>query len=204
MKPLYLFDMGGVVASNVHVLPELLDLLGTSEEEFFEVCGSPGGWAGGQGLLEDLQTGVLGSQGFWDEWERRGRVRPSRDLWRVCFRPGLLEGTVALIEELRREHRVVCATNTLDAHYDVHLARGDYRFFDAVYASHRLGIAKPRREFWTRILGAEGRSAGEAVFIDDFEVNVEAARSIGLAAHRFTSVEALRAVLSYEPCTATE
>lgn len=203
MKPLYLFDMGGVVASNVHVLPELIERLGVSEEEFFEVCGSPGGWASSRGMLEDLQTGALGSQGFWDEWARRGRARPAEDLWRTCFRPGVVAETVALIEELRREFRVVCATNTLDAHYEVHLAQGDYRCFDAVYASHRLGVAKPSPEFWVRILAAEGRRASEAVFVDDLEANVEAARTLGLGAHRFTSAEALRAELSFEPCTVT-
>lgn len=192
--PLYLFDMGGVVASNVHVLPELTAALGMSEAEFLAVCGSPGAWGSpDQGLLAALQTGTLGSREFWPEFCRRtGKPTPREDLWRTLFRPEPITGTVAVIANLRGSgFRVVCATNTLDVHFEVHRDRGDYAVFDRVYASHQLGVAKPTPEFWQTILTAEGCPPGQAVFIDDALANVEAARTLGLMAHRFTSPQAL-------------
>jgi len=197
MKPLYLFDMGQVVATNVLVLPEIAARLGLSQEGFLNFCGSPLAWGTHGGLLDDLQTGRLGSLAFWDKFEPlSGRPRPTEDLWETCFRPRPIVGTVELIGRLRdRGHRVVCATNTLDAHYEIHLARGDYDIFDAVYASHLMGVAKPRPEFWTRILEAEGVAAREAVFIDDATANVEAARTLGIESHLFTTSGALSQAL---------
>ena len=193
-RPLYLFDMGGVVADNVHILPKVACRLGLSQDEFLGFCGSPQGWGTTEGgLLDDLQTGRLGSGAFWLEFQRRsGRARPPEKLWKTCFHPRTIDGTVALIAELRhRGHRVVCATNTLDVHFEVHQNRGDYSIFDAVYASHKLGVAKPHPGFWVRILEAEGVTTAEAVFIDDARANVEAARALGIEAHLFTDPDTL-------------
>jgi len=60
-----------------------------------------------------------------------------------------------------------------------------------VYASHLMGVSKPEPDFWLRILEAEGRTAEQAFFVDDFAENVDAARRLGIRSHRFTDVETL-------------
>ncbi len=74
------------------------------------------------------------------------------------------------------------------------------RIFDAVYASYVLGVAKPDATFFLRILEAEGCAPCEAVFIDDLEGHVAAARGLGVRAVRFTDAASLaRALREIQP-----
>jgi putative hydrolase of the HAD superfamily len=102
-----------------------------------------------------------------------------------------------LIIELKAAgHRVVCGTNTFKKHYRHHLERGDYKVFDAVYASHIIGIAKPSVAFFQHILQQEGWRARDAFFIDDNADNVAAAAGMGIRAFHYESFPALQAWLN--------
>jgi putative hydrolase of the HAD superfamily len=56
---------------------------------------------------------------------------------------------------------------------------------DGAFWSYELGLAKPDPAFFTTILQQVGLEAGEVLFVDDSVRNVEAARSVGLAAERW-------------------
>ena len=68
-------------------------------------------------------------------------------------------------------------------------------FFAACYVSGELGLVKPQPEIYQHALDGLGIDAGEAVFIDDREVNVRGAQALGITGHLFTGVTALRAFL---------
>jgi FMN phosphatase YigB (HAD superfamily) len=99
---------------------------------------------------------------------------------------------VTIIDTLKNGARVVAGTNTISPHYEIHLQKGDYRVFDAVYASHLMGLAKPDPAFYTYILEHEDCPADRAVFVDDFPENVEAARQLGIHSFVFTDTEKLK------------
>lgn len=183
---LYIFDMGGVVAAETNVLPAIADYLNLTLDDvhvWTRECG------------RDLMEGTLTPQAFWRRFsERTGRAAPD-DLFSRFFQPVRTPGMVPLIERLKQRHRVVCGTNTIAPHYEHHQQCGDYASFDAVYASHIMGIAKPRPEFYEYILAAEGMPASRAIFIDDRQENVDAARELGIHAIRFSVYEALVAAL---------
>lgn len=63
--------------------------------------------------------------------------------------------------------------------------------FDVLALSSELGMAKPQPEIFEHCLRALGVSAAEALFIDDREVNVEAALGVGLNAVFAPSTENL-------------
>ena len=87
--------------------------------------------------------------------------RSGEDYISTCFRPENDERMASLVLEIRDcGHRVVCGTNTLDSHYRLLRDRGDFRIFDAVYASHLMGCAKPEAEFYRFILSAEDARPG--------------------------------------------
>lgn len=67
--------------------------------------------------------------------------------------------------------------------------------FEQVWASCHLGARKPEPEFYRRLLGALGLPPAAVVFVDDREVNVEAARAAGLRGVRFEDADTLRASL---------
>lgn len=213
MMALYIFDMGGVMASNVHCVPAMAAALGLDQAGFFAAAGASAqgegsGYNGGDVLA--IQEGALDADAFWERFEARcRRLFPDRelrvprgaaghpvDLWAETFTPSLDPAMEALVHRLRSDGcRVVCGTNTMEAHYRIHTERGDYRVFDAVYASHLMGVAKPAPAFWERILSTEGRTAGESVFVDDAAENVRAARELGIQSFLFSGAPALEAAL---------
>jgi FMN hydrolase / 5-amino-6-(5-phospho-D-ribitylamino)uracil phosphatase len=56
---------------------------------------------------------------------------------------------------------------------------------EGVWASHHLGVRKPDTRFFARILAAIGADPADCLFVDDREVNVQAALAVGLRAHLF-------------------
>ena len=112
--------------------------------------------------------------------------------WHVFFHADFIQGTVDIINSLKKKNRVVCGTNTIESHYLNHLERGDYSIFDQTYASNILGYSKPDLAFWKIILLSENVKPEEAFFIDDRIDNCEAAKSLGINTHHFVSPELLR------------
>jgi HAD superfamily hydrolase (TIGR01509 family) len=67
--------------------------------------------------------------------------------------------------------------------------------FERVLASCHLGVRKPEPAFFERLLEELALPASQVLFVDDRQVNVDAARDTGLAAHRFRGAQELRAWL---------
>lgn len=61
--------------------------------------------------------------------------------------------------------------------------------------SGREGLAKPDPAIFELLITRYGLVPEQTLFIDDVAANVEAARSVGLHAHQFTGVDALRVEL---------
>jgi FMN hydrolase / 5-amino-6-(5-phospho-D-ribitylamino)uracil phosphatase len=68
--------------------------------------------------------------------------------------------------------------------------------FERVIASYHLGVRKPARGFFDRLVEELDVAADEVCFVDDRHDNVEAARRAGLRAHRFVDATALRGWLA--------
>jgi epoxide hydrolase-like predicted phosphatase len=64
--------------------------------------------------------------------------------------------------------------------------------FDDLVISGEVGVMKPDPAAFELALARVGASAEEVLFIDDFHANVEAARSMGIEAHRFRGLAPLR------------
>ena len=192
---LYIFDMGGVVVHNAGLVHIIASRLGISEDDFFRGAASePNAHTSSYNLGDTgaYMRGAIDGTRFWNNFTRRTGITIPGDPWYDYFDPVIDEGTAAIISRLKGEgFRVVCGTNTLEAHYRKHRERGDYSVFDAVYASHLMGIIKPDPAFWRCILEKENLQPEDAFFIDDLEENVRAAEKLGLGTHLFTSPEKL-------------
>ena len=204
---LYIFDMGGVVTNTSNEISKLMKILGTNEKDFFKWCGCPEGNPAGRGselyadgkmdLMSMASNGEISIKDFWRIFSARSGIAVTTDWWHWLFHPVLNQGTVQIIKKLKQAgNRVVCGTNTIDSHYQNHLERGDYLFFDQTYASNFMGVSKPSEEFWKIILVSEGVNPEDAVFIDDRKENVEAAAKLGIKSHLFESAEKLAEFLN--------
>ena len=189
---LFIFDMGGVVTTTFVTSGKnrFFEKLGINDNEFSMFSKKAD--------LHALDIGQITVSQFWKNYndviarERPELPRAEFDLFRLYFHPIRNEGTVALINDLRKNHRVVCGTNTIDSHWENHMERGDYSFFDQTYASNKIGLAKPDPKFWQTIMEAEGFKPEETFFTDDRLDNIEAARAIGIHAVQFTTADELR------------
>lgn len=190
---LFIFDMGGVVTSNAdNIFEEVSKRLNISKEKFFLLMG----WNTKNNLFLDLDSGKISVKDWWKIFEERSGIKVTCDWFRLLFHPILNEETKKIILELKQKgHRVVCGTNTIESHYDNHLARGDYSIFDSTYASIFMGVSKPDVNFWKLILDCENEKAENAFFTDDKEENCKGAALLGIKTHCFKNAEGLRSEL---------
>ena len=194
---LFIFDMGGVV-TNTFLLTQLYNKLNITTDDFFKLCAQ-----GQEDIWHLFQTGKLNPQQFWSRFNEKvsdAKVKDEKfrkipvvenDLFRLYFHPSKNLETVALIQQLKKKHRVVCGTNTIDSHWENHMERGDYAFFNQTYASNKIGCAKPDPHFFELILEAEGAAAENTFFTDDKAENIAAAASLGIHAELFTTAAEL-------------
>jgi putative hydrolase of the HAD superfamily len=156
--------------------------LGISSREFLLLAGPE---------LEGLQSGTLDTSLFWERFAHRSGTMIAEELWGRFFAPVLDTDVLSLLLRLKERGRVVCGTNTIEPHYEIHRRLGDYGCFDAVYASHRMGLMKPAPGFYLHILREEGVAPANALFVDDSPENVEGARRVGIESVLFTDAAAL-------------
>lgn len=185
---LFIFDMGGVVTLNTPPETKIASALGVTAEEFrtAQKLGESGN------LFSLLTRGKISETEFWSEVGANLGKKIESNLWQFFFHPKMNLDVKKIIISLRKKHRVVCGTNTIESHWQCHLARGDYSIFDETYASQKIGFEKPDAEFWKKILLSEGYEPGETFFTDDREQNVEAARALGITSHKFENAYSLK------------
>lgn len=185
---LFIFDMGGVVTMNTPPETKIASALGVTAEEFrtAQKLGESGN------LFSLLTRGKISETEFWSEVGANLGKKIESNLWQFFFHPKMNLDVKKIILSLRKKHRVVCGTNTIESHWQCHLARGDYSIFDETYASQKIGFEKPDAEFWKKILLSEGYEPGETFFTDDREQNIEAARALGITSHKFENASSLK------------
>lgn len=143
-------------------------------------------------LYRALERGEIAEDNYWDRLQREGITVEPREFHRVR-RAGTrwIAGIPELLDELAGRVERVTASN-----YPVWIEDLEQRLlgerFEHVLASYHLGVRKPDEAFFVTLLERIDRRVDEVLFIDDREVNVEAARACGLRAHRFTGVADLR------------
>ena len=187
---LFIFDMGGVV-TNTFKMDSIYQKLNISKNDFSEICKK-----NNNDIWHKLETGIISVNQFWNEYNSRiqsiEKAKPAEtDLFRLFFHPSKNLQTIELIKSLKKNNRVVCGTNTIQSHWENHMERGDYAFFNQTYASNKIGCAKPDPLFFELILEAEETEAQNAFFTDDKEENVAAAASLGIHAELFTTAAEL-------------
>lgn len=179
----YIFDMGGVVAYNTDVFPEVFTHLGITGEQFLTFAGQD---------LQKLMTGKVTADQFWQSFSTSYGKIVDEELFGKFFNPAIDQGVIEIIKQLKKDSRVVCGTNVFDSHYDYLMHRGNYNIFDTVYASNKIGLSKPHPDFYRYILKKEGIKPEDAIFVDDFTENVAAAKKLGIPTILFTDSQSLR------------
>jgi putative hydrolase of the HAD superfamily len=146
---------------------------------------------------------------LWDSFER-GNVEPNdfflrltKDLhlqkltfkqfapfWNAIFTEK--HDTVSILQRLRGRYRIALLSNVNILHWDhVREAHDFIEWFDHPIASCLVGQRKPDFDIFRTTLHQAGAKPEEAVFIDDVESHILAARSLGIRAHQFIDARQL-------------
>ncbi|HEU68067.1 MAG TPA: HAD family phosphatase [Candidatus Acetothermia bacterium] len=184
---LVISDLGGVVVDKADPVPDMAARLELPVETFRALTAES---------TRLLLAGMITAQEFWARFFDQTGRRVEEDLWEKEFRPVVNPAVLSLVEKVRRRVRVVAGTNTMEPHWPALQKSGVLASFDAVYASHHMGLVKPDPHFYWRILREEECRPGEAVFFDDVAEHVRVAREIGMVAFPFRKPEDLERRLS--------
>ncbi len=112
---------------------------------------------------------------------------------------GPIAGSVALLEELRRQrnYKLLALTNWSDETFPIAWERYSFlRYFEDILVSGREGLKKPDPAIYRRLLDRNDLNPGEAVFIDDNARNIAAADRLGLKTIHFTDSSDLKDALA--------
>jgi HAD superfamily hydrolase (TIGR01509 family) len=110
---------------------------------------------------------------------------------------GLLPGAEELVDDVRSVGAITATlSNTNPIHWNSVFSQNVIvPMFDRHFPSFELGMAKPARALFERVVNMLAVNAAEVTFLDDNLVNVEAAREAGLAAFHVRSPDEARLVL---------
>ena len=154
-------------------------------------------------LWRDIERGK-GDPAAWMEAAhheleaRAGRPLPRlHEQWRTSQQA--IAPNLDLVKALRRRYRLSILSNA-----DISLRRrlerdiGIHHLFDDIVCSAEVGMAKPEPAVFALAAARLEVAPGECVFVDDWDLNVEAARAAGMQAvlYRVDRGDDLRAQLA--------
>ncbi|MGI6433634.1 MAG: HAD family hydrolase [Sphaerochaetaceae bacterium] len=180
-KTLYMFDMGNVIIKNIDTSDAIIDYYNLSKQEFLADIAA---------YEYPLMEGVLSSQQYWQHVEHKFNITIEGDPLADFFNPTWNRPVKELVERLRNEgKRVICASNTVESHYQTLMNFGYFSLFEKVYASFAMGLTKPSRQFFEFILEKEEVEAHQVCFVDDLLENVLTAQTLGIATFHYAPTD---------------
>ena len=190
-----IFDLGGVLVRTENRAPreQLANSLGMTSEEISHVIFDS----------ESARLATLGKITTQAHWENiRETLKLSLEEFsrvRVAFWSGdsLDENLVDYIRFLRPQYRTGLLSNAWDNLREIIESRWKISdAFDEIIISSEVGVAKPDPRIYHMTLKRLEVAPQEAVFVDDFIENVEAACSAGLYGIHFVKPEQVVSELS--------
>jgi len=181
------FDLGGVLVRTGDREPrtKLAARLGMSYEELAKAV-----FENESSLRASL--GAVSPQEHWADVVQHLGLPPSEaDHVRHEFFAGdsLDPDLVNFIRSLRPKYRTGLLSNAWSDMRTYLVSQKIDDAFDQLIISAEVGIMKPDARIFQLALEKLSVAADEAVFVDDFSVNVEAARAVGMYAIQFTRPE---------------
>ena len=180
-RRLFVFDVGGVVVFHPSVMDEFCAHYHLDRDEVRS------DWAA---YSKPFMDGFCGPEIMYRMFEHKYKIDLSdNNIMMTYYHPVANKPMIDLIYRLRKSgHRVVSGSNTFAGHWEFCKAMPDHPFdcFDKLYASHEIHYTKPDPAFYRYILDTEGFAPEQAVFTDDFPVNIESARKVGMTTFLYT------------------
>ena len=179
-----IFDLGGVLLRTADFAPRelLASRLGMSRYELEQLIF--GGESG-----EQAQKGEISVQQHWETLRKQINYSPEEFVHLVdeFFANDELDiGLLDYVRKLHRTYKTGLLSNAFDDLRQIISERWHFEdAFDDIIISAEVGCAKPDARIFRLAVERLGVEAGETVFVDDMQRNVEGAKKVGLQAIQF-------------------
>jgi len=166
--------------------PHTAALLCEKEDEFMKKI---------QHDQELLETGMMTMDQFFaklkNEIGLKMDLEQFEDVW--CSMFSRKKDVIQFAGELSEKYKIFLLSNTNETHIN-HLFKAlpIFDFTSGHALSHEIGYLKPQPDFYYEALKKLNINAKESVFIDDLELNVNAAAKAGITAFKFENLEKLK------------
>ncbi len=190
-----IFDFGNVI------YPERWDLvLENFREEIDRKITSEQFKSGFKKFWDEYKCGRLNTQTFWaqvlsflnlnNSFQNVCKATLSfKQIWKSPD-----EKIIRILSKLNWDHQVFGLTNScFELEEKIEQVN---KLFKKVYMSHREGIAKPKKEFYLKVIEQNQLKPEQCIFIDDKEGNIKAARNLGIIGIRYQNPEQLQTELT--------
>jgi putative hydrolase of the HAD superfamily len=191
-----IFDMGGILEPPFDdvLVPALAEVLGISETRLKEHRARDSvALSEGRLTLRDFYARIVAEGGH--PVDPGTAVARHLAVYEAAATP-LDARVLTLIQRLRRGHVVACLTNTEVEVGRFNRERGLFRPFDRAFLSAEMGVRKPDRVIFDRVLADLECRPAEALFTDDRLDNVVGAQAAGMRAIQYRDFDGFSSELA--------
>lgn len=184
----FIFDLGGVILNiNYEKTITAFKELGITDfENFFTQAAQTK-------LFDRFDTGDISPDEFRQQLRNISGIHLTDQQIDHAWNAMLLDlppNRIKLLEEVRKNYRTFLLSNTNAIHYPVYMnymkQHHDINdlstLFEKQYLSFQLGMRKPNRNIFERVIQENNLSPEKTLFIDDSKQHVHGARQTGLQA----------------------
>jgi FMN phosphatase YigB (HAD superfamily) len=181
-----IFDLGGVLLNIDYTLTEKA-FLGAGIENFDELFSK----LHQSSLFDNWEMGLITKEEFVKAMQQVSDVPITEaQIW-AAWNAMLLDFPVRrlqILQQLRLYYDLFLLSNTNEVHEEAfnailmqaHGIPNIGVFFDKVYFSHRVGLRKPMKEIFSRVLVDNQLRPEQTLFIDDSPQHIEGAKNLGI------------------------
>lgn len=187
------FDLGGVIVRTEYQAPrqQLAERLGMEYDDLDRIVfNSETGNQASIGAITSLQ--------HWEAVLKRLK-RPAEELQTIrdeFFAGDIVDRDIlAFLRSLRGTHKTGLISNAWSDLRDYITREKMIDAFDHIVISAEVGVAKPDPKIFQIALEQAGVSPNEAVFVDDFYVNIESCEKLGMKGIHFQDPQTAMAQL---------
>ncbi len=181
-----IFDLGGVLMNIDYMLTEkaFVDLGITDFPQLYSQLHQTN-------LFDDWETGKIDEEEFLSGLQKAAGINLAAADIITAWNTMLLDFPIRrlqILQQLRLHYDLLLLSNTNEWHeaafnkilYSAHGIPNIGVFFDKVYLSHRVGLRKPSKEIFERVLSENNLNAAHTLFIDDTPQHIEGAKGLGI------------------------
>ncbi len=173
------FDLGGVIVQ-LRGLPILPEWLTSSTPKAFE-SGLIGSDEFAERIVAELSMNVS-PQDYLDYFTKLP----------ICPYPGALD----MLHALKSNYTTALFSNSNEIHWPIKMGKMQLKdAFHHHFASHLMGMAKPDEEAYQYVIDSFDVSPQQILFFDDNQMNVDAARKVGMNSERVKGIDDLMKML---------